>query len=81
MKNPCDECLIKPCCSDRCDKKHSYTEFLSNELQDIYKLMYNDGPNKEVRQRYLKIRKLCDRNTNENNIIFERYLEVGINKK
>ena len=85
MKNPCDNCLLKPCCSCMCNNKDEYTEFLINALTDISHLMYDEKGNKVntgilVKLEHERILKLAQQNADEKDKIFDRYFSIGINR-
>jgi hypothetical protein len=85
MKNPCDDCLVKACCSKQCNEKDEHIEYIIwNELKDICKLIDETDHTlkknipKEVRKKHKEIRKLCNKVSNETTEIFKRYIKFGI---
>ena len=48
MENPCDKCVVNPCCTQLCENKRKYTEELHRELEFLApELFMEDGYRKE----------------------------------
>ncbi len=46
MKNPCNICVVKACCTLFCDDKVNYTSCLSEEVASTRKYIYSISGNK-----------------------------------
>ena len=41
MKNPCDICVVKACCRTICRPKYDYTEYLDQNLRNMWPHLYS----------------------------------------
>jgi len=77
--NPCNICLVKPCCTDVCKDKENYTEeivdFLCRLGQHVYKENGKKRRNlsKLMTSAYNEAVQVCDINHTETNKIFNRH--------
>ena len=82
--NPCELCLVKPCCTELCDKKSEYTEeaisFLCRLAKNIYKKNGKKRINisKLLTSSYNEAVEVCDANNKETNMIFNRSVDGHI---
>ena len=80
MKNPCDECLVKVCCTEQCNEKEVYTEWSIRCLEKICMKVYSRNGNrrkhikKELWKQHEMCADRCEKNTQENQNIFKRIL-------
>lgn len=66
MKNPCEECLVSPCCSRICEQKQVYTHYIILQLTVIL----DEGKRFLKPESYDKIMKLCEENMNQTHKIY-----------
>lgn len=78
--NPCDTCLVKPCCTDACPPKHEYTENLLHFLSNLGQIVYDrngkqvKGVGKRTLKAYEEASSLAAQNSEEHKKIMERYV-------
>ncbi|MCK5611681.1 hypothetical protein KAR91_57955 [Candidatus Pacearchaeota archaeon] len=79
MKNPCNECLVKPACSKICDEKDTYREYIVKRLIAVCKHIYEENGNKRKhiptsailqQQKWIH---LCEEDSKDNDKIMGRY--------
>jgi hypothetical protein len=77
--NPCNKCLVKPCCTDLCNQKHEYTHELNGLLCNLAKQVFKkNGKRKKWRasnllnSTYDEVIVLHNRNSYEYNKILTR---------
>jgi len=75
MVNPCIDCIVAACCSQICDYKLKYTDYIIKNLTHFYDKWLHDGTTKEELPPYLieeltKLVGICESNMNETNKIF-----------
>jgi hypothetical protein len=79
-KNPCDQCLVKSCCTEWCKPKNEYTDenldFLTRLCTIIYK---NNGKKRrnistEVKNAHEQALNVCEENKVELALILKRYV-------
>jgi len=77
--NPCDKCLVTPCCSKICESKDEYTDEITSFLcrlgQHVFKKNGKRrrwGASKLLNTRYDETVVLCNRNQYQYNQIIQR---------
>ncbi len=85
--NPCNDCLVQAICTEICDQKETYTEFIVNELCDICKHIYDDDGLRilmvpeNVEEAHRKVVAECEKNSDECQAILDRYIKYGVVRK
>lgn len=79
MKNPCDICIIKVCCTTVCEPKYEYmNRIISNLTLFSNEYIYDEYGNKKqnlygiVKLKYDHMVDLCQKNLEEIQSIFNR---------
>ena len=92
IKNPCDNCMVKPCCSSICYDKEFYTEEIILELTRATEkvsdskctTVYPDHRITTINRNYSKLRsywsKICELNRKEINKILRIGLDYNCKK-
>lgn len=72
ITNPCNECLVQPCCTDICDSKYTYTNNILEKLYYAGQKIYHEtnktkivNPNKKDEEIWEQLITLCRINKNE----------------
>lgn len=50
MNNPCNHCIVRSCCSELCNNKKNYGDYLLNELDKILKPYYNQKKQLSIKE-------------------------------
>ena len=86
MKNPCNNCIIKACCTKLCKEKETYTEqvlvqlslFCKEHIYDVFGNVIKHQNDAEIQIKLNKYRNICKRNNKEISSIILRAPVKGI---
>jgi hypothetical protein len=84
MENPCNICLVTPCCTSVCKEKYRYTDFIVNELTNVGYKVYDErgGFKKNISPRFTNLwakwTTICEKNKIELETIHNRDIMVKL---